>query len=240
MKRMERVTLMSAYVLHQYDWRETSRLVEIFSRDYGRMGLVARGSRRASSLWRAVLRPFQPLLLSWAGSGELATLISAEPERNALKLTGNALMSGFYMNELLLRLLPRNDPQPELFGQYGSTLNHLMESPALALRLFEKDLLFALGYGLNLEFDANTGKPLESDAIYQYLIEQGPVHKHQIAAGGIQISGSTLLALASGDLKKPSQLRDARRLLQATLNNLLGNRPLKTKAIMSSFIKIKR
>ncbi|HVC37524.1 MAG TPA: DNA repair protein RecO [Gammaproteobacteria bacterium] len=233
----ERVTLVPAYVLHQHDWRETSRLVEVFTRDHGRLGLMARGSRRASSPWRAVLRPFQPLLLSWVGGGELATLISAEAGDAACALAGHALMSGFYMNELLLRLLPRQDPQLELFGQYGNALGQLTQATAPALRMFEKHLLAALGYGLNLERDAVTGQPLETDAIYRYEPEQGLVRVRDTAGTGTNIRGGTLLALASGDLQQPEQLRDARRLLQTVLDQLLGERPLKTREVMRAFLK---
>jgi len=120
MNRSDRVSLAPAYVLHQRDWRETSRMVELFSRDYGRMGAVARGARRAQSPWRAILQPFQPLLLSWMGSGDLVTLTGAEAAGETELRFGPALMSAYYMNELLLRLLPRQDAQPELFSQYAA------------------------------------------------------------------------------------------------------------------------
>ncbi|MDE2091672.1 MAG: DNA repair protein RecO, partial [Gammaproteobacteria bacterium] len=109
-----RIVLQPAYVLHQYDWRETSRMVEILSRDHGRLGLVARGARRPRSPLRAVLRPFQPLLLSWTGGGDLVTLTGVEPAGEPFALQGRALLSAFYLNELLLRLLTRHDPQAEL------------------------------------------------------------------------------------------------------------------------------
>ncbi|MGH8403441.1 MAG: DNA repair protein RecO, partial [Gammaproteobacteria bacterium] len=132
MRAAERVMLTPAYVLHQHDWRETSRVVEILSRDHGRLGVVARGARRAKSPWRALLRPFQPLLVSWMGGGELMTLFGAEPSAASHPLSGRALLSGFYMNELLLRLLPRQDPHPALFNQYADVLGRLMQdtSPA--------------------------------------------------------------------------------------------------------------
>jgi len=239
MRTSERVTLIPAYVLHQYDWRETSRLVEVFTHDHGRLGLVARGARRANSPWRAVLRPFQPLLLSWVGGGELATLTAAEAGDGPHALSGRALMSGFYMNELLLRLLPRLDPQPGLFGQYGHALSRLTQATAPALRLFEKHLLAALGYGLNLERDAATGQPLETDAMYRYEPEQGPVRIGGAAGTGVNIRGGALLALASGDFQQPEQLRDVRHLLQTLLDELLGGRPLKTREVMRAFGKVR-
>ncbi len=229
---------MPAYVLHQHDWRETSRIIEIFSREHGRMGLIARGSRRASSPWRSVLRPFQPLLLSWVGSGELATLTDAEADGVSHTLAGRALLSGFYMNELLLRLLPRQDPQPELFVQYAKSLNNLTQATAPTLRVFEMNMLSALGYGLSLERDAITGRALEADARYRYETEKGLVRIQDNAETGIGISGSTLLAIASGNYQKPEYLRDARYLLRNIINHLLGDKPLKTREIMRAYLRI--
>ena len=235
MKAAERLLLMPAYVLHQYNWRETSRVVELFSRDHGRLGVVARGARRARSPWRAALRPFQPLLVSWSGGGELATLIGAESAAAAPALSGTALMSGFYLNELLLRLLPRHDPQPGLYAYYTRTLERLMVSAAPALRLFEKNLLAALGYGLNLECDAATGEPLQSDCRYLYAPERGPLTTNGAAGPGLNVSGATLLALAEENLEQVEQLREAQRLLRAMLDSLLGERPLKTREVMRAF-----
>jgi len=213
-------------------------MIEAFSRDHGRVGLIARGSRRASSPWRAVLRPFQPLLLSWMGSGELATLTGAEAADVSSTLSGRALMSGFYMNELLLRLLPRQDPHPELFAQYMNALDKLMQATEPTLRMFEMNLLSALGYGLNLERDAITGQPLESDARYRYETEIGLVRIKDNVESGTGIRGSSLLAIASGNYQKLEQLSDARYLLRNIINNLLGEKPLKTRKIMRAFMRI--
>jgi len=230
-----RVMLTPAYVLHQHDWRETSRVVEIFSHEHGRIGLVARGVRRAKSPWRAVLRPFQALLLSWSGGGELATLTGAETAGATHVLSGPGLMSGFYMNELLLRLLPRRDPQPELYRQYSKALARLMHATAPALRVFEKQLLSALGYGLNLEREAVSGQPLRVDAIYRYELEHGPVPAAETTGNGLYISGAALVALALEDLSQTEQLHEARKLLRGALERLLGERPLRTRAVMRAF-----
>ncbi|MGB9428363.1 MAG: DNA repair protein RecO [Gammaproteobacteria bacterium] len=237
MKDPGRMLLMPAYVLHQHDWRETSRVVEILSREHGRLGAVARGARRAKSPWRAVLRPFQPLLLSWTGGGELATLIGAEPAGAAHQFSGRTLMSGYYMNELLLRLLPRHDPQPDLFDRYAETLGRLPCAAAPALRVFEKHLLAALGYGLNLERDAASGLPVQANILYRYEPEQGPVGVVAADDFGIHISGGSLMALAAENLQHPEQLRETRQLLQAVLDRLLGGRPLKTREVMRAFSK---
>ena len=233
MNRANRVSLATAYVLHQHNWRETSRVVEVFSRDYGRMGAVARGARRPQSPWRAILQPFQPLLLSWMGCGELVTLTGAEAAGGSELLSGLALMSAYYMNELLLRLLPRQDAHPELFSQYTSTLGRLRAAPGAALRVFEKQLLSALGYGLMLEHDVGGG-PVQADAVYRYELERGPV---SAAAGGegVHISGAALVALAREDFSRLDQLQQTRELLRAALDRLLGARPLRTRTVMHAF-----
>ena len=237
MKSGVRVALQPAYVLHQYDWRETSRIVEILSRDHGRLGLVARGARRPRSPLRAVLRPFQPLLLSWTGGGDLVTLTGVEPADAPFALQGQALLSAFYLNELLLRLLTRHDPQAELHARYAETLRSLAGDINASLRLFEKHLLEILGYGLTLDHEAETGRPIEAGALYRYHLERGAM---RVAAGGgmgVQVSGDTLLALAAESLTGREQLREARRLLQAALERHLGGRPLKTREVLRAFGK---
>ncbi len=240
MKSSECVTLTPAYVLHQHDWRETSRVVEIFSRDHGRLGAVARGARRAQSPWRAVLQPFRPLLLSWTGGGELATLTHAEADGGAQPLSGPQLMSAYYMNELLLCLLPRHDAQPGLFGHYHDALGRLRPAAAPALRVFEKQLLSALGYGLMLERDAASDAPLQPDAIYSYELERGPMRAVPASSAGLQITGAALAALAREDLDQPDQLQQTRELLQAALQRLLGNRALRTRTVARAVVRCVR
>src|SRR5579863_10281682 len=140
--RAERVTLSPAYVLHQRPWRETSRIAEIWSREHGRLGLVARGVRRPRSPHRSLLQPFMPLLVSWTQRGELGNLTGLEAAAPAVMLQGRALMAGFYLNELLLRLFPRQDPHPALYERYASALEGLAtRRTAPVLRVFEKHLI---------------------------------------------------------------------------------------------------
>ncbi|HKS93513.1 MAG TPA: DNA repair protein RecO [Gammaproteobacteria bacterium] len=240
MKNAERVILTPAYVLHHHDWRETSRVVEIFSRDHGRLGTLARGARRAQSPWRAVLQPFRPLLLSWTGGGELLTLIGAEADGGEQPFSGPALMSAYYMNELLLRLLPRHDAQPDLFRHYADALLRLRQAAAPALRVFEKQLLSALGYGLTLERDVASDEPLQPDAVYSYELERGPVRMAAAGGAGMQISGAALAALAREDLGQPEQLQQTRGLLQIALERLLGARPLRTRTVARALVRSTR
>lgn len=235
MKPGERIALAPAYVLQAHAWRETSSIIEVFSREHGRLGLVALGARRPRTAWRPWLRPFQPLLLSWVGGRELATLTGAEPRAAAAPLSPPALLSGFYLNELLLRLVPRHDPQAELFDHYAQALSNLATSVRSGLRLFERELLAALGYGLNLERDAASGEPLRAGAWYRYVPERGPLQVADRAAAGVVVSGATLLALAAGTLSRPEQLREAQRVTRAMLDLVLDGRPLKTREVMQAF-----
>lgn len=232
---MNRIEGQAAFVLHARAWRETSLLLDVLSRDHGRVGLVARGVRSARSRTpRPLLQPFAPLQLGWSGRGELATLNSAEAAGTALPLGGEALLCALYLNELVVRLVPRNDPHPQLFAAYLETLARLAhgDAPAWTLRRFERDLLGHLGYGLLLDAQADTGEPLDAAAEYAYLLDQGPA-RWRSASDGLKLRGSALLALARDEEPDAADLPSLRRLLRAliaqrldgvTLNawNLLG------------------
>ncbi len=227
------VELEPAYLLHRRPYRETSLLLEALTREQGRVGLVARGGRGPHSRRRALLQPFQPLLLSWSGRGELGTLRTAEPAGPSFALTGDALFAGFYANELLLRCLQRQDPSPEIFDDYPRLLAGLAEGRIEAsLRGFEKRLLEALGYGLLLTHDVS-GAPLDPDGHYRYELEQGPVSVTADAAGNLVFRGASLLALAGEHLPDAEALADAKRLLRACLALYLGDRPMKTREVLA-------
>src|SRR5690606_6732892 len=158
MNQRRHAELEPAYVLHQFDYRDSSRIVEFLVRDHGRVAAVARGVRRAGNRQRGLLQSFQPLLLSWSGR-ELATVTGLEPGGARVPLSGGALLAGFYLNELCLRLTAVHDPHPEIFSLYATALTELTENPVPpALRRFELGLLEALGYGLNLAADPRTGE----------------------------------------------------------------------------------
>ena len=122
MSARQRIDQQPGFVLHSYPYRETSLIVEVFSRDHGRIGLVAKGARRPMSQLRGVLMAFQPLLIDWSGGGEMKTLVRAEWQGGQPLLGGQALLCAYYLNELLMRLLPREDPHPVLFRAYGDAL----------------------------------------------------------------------------------------------------------------------
>lgn len=228
----KRVSLQPAYVLHQYAYRDSSLLVELFSRDFGRVGLVCRGVRNGRSRSRGLMQPFNRLLVSWQARGELATQTAVEMDVVVAGLNGDALFSGFYVNELLLRLLQRQDPHPGLFLEYEHVLRQLANGEAQrSLRLFEKNLLDELGYGLLLDSDADTGETLVPDRQYVYRLEQGPVAATTTGRDGLVLSGHSLLSLERDELHDAESLRDAKRLTQAALSLYLGNRPLKTREV---------
>lgn len=231
-----RITQQPAYMLHARAWRETSLLLEAFTRDHGRVGLVARGVRGARSrLPRSALEPLQALLLDWSGRGELQTLAGVEPQGRAHPLRGEALLSAMYVNELLVRLTARNDPHPRLFDRYAALLEELVATPSLAwsLRRFERDLMSAIGYALELDSDAESGLPLDPARDYDYLPEQGPV-----AAGagepGLRLRGSALLALAA-DAAPPgaADMAALRRLMRGLIDGHLGGRGLQSWRVLS-------
>jgi DNA repair protein RecO (recombination protein O) len=229
----ERVVLQPAYVLHRRAYRETSLLVETFTAGYGRVGMVAKGAKRGR--WQAVLQPFQPLLLSWSGRGELRTLTGAEPQGPVPMVAGRSLFTGFYLNELLLKLLPREDSHPELFARYSESLGMLSVDEEWSLRLFERDLLRGLGYGLSLDYDAS-GEPLDSDRLYHYEAEQGAVPVNRPVAGQLAVHGCSLLALGEHAEADERARRETKRLLRAILGIYLNGRILESRALYRSVL----
>lgn len=230
-----RVQLERAFILHRRPYRETSLLLEALTPGWGRIGLVARGVRRPRSRLAGLLQPFRPLLLSWIRRGELGTLTGADLATVPPAVGGAALLSGFYVNELLLRLLPRDDPHPELFDAYAGTLAGLREETGTerALRIFEKHLLGSIGYGLVLEHDAESGQAIEPQRTYAYYPERGPIALAAVGprTGAVQVSGHTLLALASEELDDPQGLREAKRLMRHVLRAFLGDKPLASRSL---------
>ncbi len=232
-----RVQLEPAFLLHHYAWRESSRIVEIFSRGHGRVSLFARGARRGKSALPSSLQPFGELLVSWSASGEAGQLSGAERNGAAAVLAGDRLMSGFYLNELLLRLLPRHDPHPVLYDAYAAVVSGLGDpavDPARGLRIFEKRLLEELGWGLDLACEAGSGAAIEPQRAYRYRIDGGAQALDGVADDPLVFAGASLLSLASERLDDPGHLADARRLLRAALDQCLDGRPLRTREVMRS------
>lgn len=228
-------TLQPAFVLHHRPYRETSLLLDVFTQDFGRISLIARGVRTSKSVLKALLQPFTSLIISWKGKSELMTLTSAEPSGLAFHLKGDCLLSGFYLNEILIRVLQKNDPHPILFETYQQTLAEL-QSPVLdqkILRYFEKKLLQELGYGLQLEHDIISAKPILADKYYQFLPELGFIlcENNTHSTLGMLYSGRSLIALAKEQLDDPECLREIKRLMRIVLAPLLGAQPLHSRKL---------
>ena len=219
-----RIQLEPGYVLSAKPYTESSLLLEVFTRNHGRAGLVARGARGPKSKTRALLQVLQPLLLSWTESGELGTLTAAEAGGVMPPLPGERVFYGWYLNELLLRLLHRRDPHPQLYDAYATTLAQLADTQAeTALRLFERDLLTEIGYGLHL--------PDAPDPTLHYRYD-GDAEPRPAPPGPASVSGASLIALEQGLLETPQALADARKILRAALARQLGGRELETPKLM--------
>jgi DNA repair protein RecO (recombination protein O) len=221
------------FVLHSYPYRETSLIVETFTQGFGRVALIARGARRPRSAVRGLLMAFQPLSLSWFGKHELRTLKNAEWQGGLLPLSGSSMMCGFYLNELLLRLLPRDDPHPQLFAHYQEALHALgrNEPQPMVLRRFEKRLMQELGYAMLLEQEADSYIAIVADDTYFYEVERGPV-RQSARQNSVQLLGRTLLDLARDDYSDPTTLAQAKQLMRALISHHLGSEVLQTRQLL--------
>jgi len=227
---MRRVWLAPAYVLHQYAYRDTSRIVEVFSSEYGRLTLFARGANGPKSTLRGVLRPFQRMLASWSGKGEACQLLGAEIDGPVTSLANERLMSGFYVNELLLKLTERCDPHPEIFFSYAWCIQALCDGEAEepTLRRFEKHLLNDLGYGLELG-RTDDGVPVEPGRYYRFASQSGP--KPCVAEAPGAVYGQSLADLQAERFGDARSLRDAKRVLRAAIDVCLDGRSLKSREV---------
>ncbi|MFT3806576.1 DNA repair protein RecO [Arenimonas sp.] len=234
-----RVLAQPAFVLHARPWRETSLLVEVLTRDHGRVGLVARGLGGAKKhALRAALQPLQSLRIDFLPRGELARLLQAEAQDAAPLLAGDRLMAAFYINELLLRLLPRGDVSPELYELYARVRHELTDARALAwnLRRFERDLLDLLGYGLPWDAVADD-QPVHAATRYRLDPERGPVPDPRRADGSV--SGAALLALAADREPEPLLLAELRLGLRDVLAAHLGASGLRSWGLMGELARVR-
>jgi DNA repair protein RecO (recombination protein O) len=220
-----KVDRQPAYILHARPYRETSLLLEILTPEHGRLGLVARGARRPRAELRGLLLPFQPLTLSWFGKNEVRTLHAADWQGGVRQLAGLPLICGFYLNELLMHLVAREDPQRETWRIYDQAVRGLAagESPGKLLRQFELSLIACLGYAPMLDRDQNDAA-IDPARFYicqpghPPVLDQGDEPRHHQAI----VSGATLLAMADNDFTADATRREARGLLRLLLEELLG------------------
>lgn len=228
--------LEQAFVLHRRDYANTSLLIEVFSGPHGRFPAIAKGAKRGRSPAATLLQPFTPLWLSWSGRGEVRTLARVEPAGNALRLPGKALLCGFYLNELLMRLLGRNDPHEDLFAFYHAAVTRLAQGTDLdgPLRQFELRLLQDTGYALELGREWDTHLAVTAGRRYIYEAERGfraPIEGEE----GLLLAGETLLALAADAPLAGVLAREARALMRAALAPHLGSRPLRSRELFQQW-----
>jgi DNA repair protein RecO (recombination protein O) len=250
------------YVLHTYPYRETSLILQAWTEKHGRIGLVAKGARRPRSASRAVLVPFQPLVLDWFGRSELRTLKSAEPAAPATPLAGANLMSAFYMNELLLKLTSREDPHEGLFAAYDEAITQLRQlsrpgpraaAPSVAepgapaafvepiLRRFELALLQELGYAVELAHEAATHAPIEPGRDYWYVAEKGPIPapaQEETPGNAVRLRGLTLMDLERGRFEDPVTVAQAKQLMRLLIHHSLNGQELATRALVRDLQRI--
>jgi len=233
-----RIECQPCFVLHRRDFRNTSLIIEVFSVNFGRVAMVAKGARRPKSRVNALLQVFQPLLISWTGRGELHTLTNAEAAEFVKPIAGSAYASAYYLTELIFRLLKPADVHETIFMSYAKALASLREAGAdgqqaeISLRLFEKHLLQELGYGLVLDHEVNTGEAILDDRYYQYIPEHGAVECHADSIlHGPKLRGSSLIALASEELEGKQCLQDCKRLMRTVLQGYIGDKPLQSRML---------
>lgn len=238
-----RLTAETAFVLHARPWRETSLLVEVLSEHHGRLGLVARGVQGPKrQALRAALQPLQWIRFDAVQMGELARLNSAEAIDVAPRLAGDAMLAGFYLNELTLRLAPRQDPAPEVYDAYARTRARLGHGEPLAwtLRRFERDLLDALGFGFDWQHDGD-GAPIDPAARYRLDPEHGPRRLLSDRGHGDRSSAATgrgLLSLADDRMPEADDMPGLRRAMRGVLSHHLGPRGLKSWEMLSELGRV--
>jgi len=228
-----RVQDETGFILHQIPYRESSSLVDVLTRQHGRLRLLAKGHRKPG-LRRTPLHAFTALHLSWSGRSSLQTLTRVEPADTPFLLTSKALYCGFYLNELLLHLLPPGDPCPVIHAAYHETLLHLSQTAVVEppLRYFELLLLECLGYGPLLDRSAQTGQPIEPHRYYRYIIDQGLEECGESCADALP--GSTLSALKNHTLSDEIPLRQAKRLMRHLIDHYTAGKPLRSRSLFQT------
>ena len=238
-EREHRVTGQPAFVLHSYPYKETSLIVEVFTRDFGRVPLIAKGAKRPHSQLRGVLQTFQPLQVAWTGKSEVRTMVSAEWVGGLRPLERSALLCGFYLNELLVKLLARDDPHAALFDHYIAALNQLAhdEPPAIVLRKFELSLLKETGVAGNISFITTTGQPVLPDQLYVIDPERGP-REANVSDTIPVVNGKTLLDMEAADYSDTATQQQSKFLMRHLLSHHLNGLTLNTRQILIDLLQL--
>ena len=233
MSSKKRVLKQPTWILHQRPYRDTSSIIDIFTRDFGRVSIIAKGGRSPKSKFRGLLRPFFPIKLSWYSGKNLGNLVEIDVAGKPYNLIGDSLLSAYYLNELILKFLVKDDPQVEIFDLYSRTILDLIETGDIAsvLRKFELEFLKLIGYGLNLEFEAVTHLPVRDDLFYEYNPGIGLVISDKKNDQYV-FSGTDINAINQGDFQEKKTVKSANRLLKSIINFHLDGRRLKTRRVL--------
>lgn len=233
MSSARRVQQQPGYILHRRPFRDSSQILDIVTLEHGKVAVVARGSRGSKSRLAGVLRPFLPLKVSWVSKSDLGTLTGAEVAGPPAGMVGDAMLSAYYVNELLLHFLHRHDPQPEIYALYEAVIRALVSSASVAasLRSFELEFLSLLGYAVNLNHEFGSHDPLDAARHYEYRMEQGPVAVER-TEGVLVFTGGVLTGIAEQRFDDPDILRAANRLLREIISFHLGGKELKSRKVL--------
>ena len=237
MARKDIIEHEPSYLMHQIPYSETSQIVRIFSQKFGRVDLIAKGSKRPKSKFRSYLQPFLPLQLSWSGKSQLKTLRQAEIHGQYLvRIQGKYLLSAYYLNELILSFLRMEDPYPNLFALYASTLHDFSESKPIepSLRQFEILMLSEIGYAINFKSEAHSQKPIETDLDYFFIIEQGFISKPNHNSDSLRVKGQVIKAINEGDFSNQETLISAKKILRLSIHHHLDGKELKSKKVFKA------
>lgn len=223
-----RVQQEPGYVVHTRPYSETSLFAELFSRHYGRLTAIAKGARRQKSKFRGALLPFRRLQVGWTGRSSLPVLTLAEPAETWVDVSGQSILCGFYINELVIKLLHRYDAHPELFDYYADAMRRLRggEGREHVLRSFEKRLLAELGYAMNLDYEADGQRAIDPARTYRYVPHRGAVADGSDREQGVPVSGAALQALRDETFGDDRTLQECKRLMRVMISHQLENRPL--------------
>jgi DNA repair protein RecO (recombination protein O) len=250
MARGGRVDDARAFILHSYPYSESSLIVDAFTRSHGRLPLLARGARRPRSPQRGVLLGFQPVMLGWSGRGEVRTLIRAEWMGGVPRLNGEAMLCGFYLNELVMNMLAREDAHEQLFDDYAQAIERLalQEAPEPVLRWFEKRLLAEAGYALVLDREGDSGRSIDPGASYTYDPERGPISVNGHVSPGrrdasraddaLVVSGAGLLALAADRYDDVTNLAEAKLVMRTLIQYRLEHRRIRSREMLKELQRL--
>lgn len=236
---MNKVELTPCFILHSMLYLESSMILDIFSREYGRLSLLAKGAKRKKSKFFGCLEPYQRLSMAWSGRGELKALTDVEVNQDICNLSATKIISGFYVNELLIRLLHQHEPHHQLFDAYDKVIFQLYgtENIHVILRIFEKALLESIGYGMILDYAVDDGQPIEAGGKYYYLLDTGPVKRLPNKGKYIKISGKGLLSLKEENFEQEIELQEVKYLMRFVLKSHLGDKPLVSRSLYNAYLK---